>query len=235
MSFAVLQSDCKKLTNTLDDFSNDELDQILNNDAKIEEIINQAEDIYLKEIQNEKDTVIATNESLAELNLAREPELSEGREKLQAKTEEGEEISKRNEEKLKIIRDKNGDMSLETALAFLRTAASEMEEESDAIAKKFMEEGGDLEDFLEQFLAKRKIMHLRLVKADKMSKILQRGDPSLSNISSYPNSPPLNINSSYFPGIPTSMPPTVVPYPTGPLNMPMPPPYANLNYFQNHY
>lgn len=135
-----------------------------------------------------------------------------------------------------LLGEKNGDMSLETALALLRTAASEMEEESDSIAKKFMDEGGDLEDFLEQFLAKRKIMHLRLVKADKMSKIIQRGgDPFLSNMPNYTNPPPLSVNTSYFPGIPSSMPPSTVPYPTGPLNMPMPPPYANMNYFQNHY
>ncbi|KAK9872010.1 hypothetical protein WA026_015256 [Henosepilachna vigintioctopunctata] len=235
MSFSVLQSDCKRLTATLEDLSNHELDQILNNDEKIEEILSEADQIYLKELQNEKETVMATNESLAEINLAREPELIEGREKLLAKSAEGEAISKKVEEKLQLIRNKNGDLSLETALALLRTAASEMEEESDGVAKKFMDEGGDLEDFLDQFLAKRKIMHLRLVKADKMSKILQRGDPTMNNMSSYPNPPPLSINSSYFPGIPSNVPPPSVPYPVGPLNMPMPPPYSNLNYFQNHY
>lgn len=209
----------------------------------------------MKEIQNEKETVIATNESMAEMNLTKEPELAEKREKLRMTSVEGEELSKRVEEKLKtlskykyivhwlisfrifvISEDKNGDLSLETALALLQTAASEMEEESDSIAKKFMDDGGDLDDFLEQFLARRKIMHLRLVKADKMSKIIQRGsDPFLNNMPNYMNPPPLSVNSSYFPGIPSNIPPASVPYPTGPLNMPMPPPYANVNYFQNHY
>lgn len=130
-------------------------------------------------------------------------------------------------------------MSLETALALLQTAASEIEEESDTNAKKFLDREIELDDFLDQFLVKRELMHMRLVKAEKLSKILQR-DPSLSNIPNYINAPPVNINTGYFPGVPNNLPssvpypigPPAVPYPTGPLNMPMPP---GMNYFQNHY
>lgn len=130
-------------------------------------------------------------------------------------------------------------MSLETALALLQTAASEMEEESDSTAKKFLDNGVEIDDFIDEFLTKRKLMHMRLVKAEKLSKILQR-DPSLSNIPNYINAPPVNINTNYFPGVPTNVPnsvpypvgPPTMPYPTGPLNMPMPP---AMNYFQNHF
>lgn len=135
-------------------------------------------------------------------------------------------------------------MSLETALALLQTAASEIEEESDTIAKRFLENETELEDFLDEFLTKRRIMHMRLVKAEKLSKILQR-DPTLNNIPNYINAPPVNINTNYFPGIsgniPGNMPnsppyplgPSTVPYPSGPIGMPMPAP--PMNYFQNHY
>lgn len=125
---------------------------------------------------------------------------------------------------------KTGDMSLETALALLQTAASEMEEESETTAKKYLDNEMEIDEFLDQFLTKRKLMHLRLVKAEKLSKLLQR-DPTLSNIPNYVNAPPVNINSSYFPGIPMGG-GANVPYPTGPLNMPMPP---GASYFQNHY
>lgn len=130
-------------------------------------------------------------------------------------------------------------MSLETALALLQTAASEIEEESDKTAKKFLDNEVELDDFLEDFLIKRKLMHMRLVKAEKLSKILQR-DPTLSN-PNYINAPPVNVNTNYFPGLPGNLPtnsppyplaPGVVPYPTGPVGMPMPP---SMNYFQNHY
>lgn len=133
-------------------------------------------------------------------------------------------------------------MSLETALALLQTAASEIEEESDNIAKKFLDNEVELEDFLDQFLVNRKLMHMRLVKAEKLSKILQR-DPSMNNIPNYINAPPVNINTNYFPGVPGTMPnsppypigPAPVPYPSGPIGMPMPPMPPNMNYFQNHY
>lgn len=126
---------------------------------------------------------------------------------------------------------KTGDMSLETALALLQTAASEMEEESETVAKKFLDNELEIDEFLDQFLTRRKLMHLRLVKAEKLSKLLQR-DPTLSNIPNYVNAPPVNVNSSYFPGIPMGHVGGSVPYPTGPLNMPMPP---GASYFQNHY
>lgn len=67
-------------------------------------------------------------------------------------------------------------MSLETALALLQTAASEMEEESDNVAKAFLDNEKELDQFLDEFLTKRKLMHLRLVKAEKLSKILSQ-DP----------------------------------------------------------
>lgn len=130
-----------------------------------------------------------------------------------------------------ILGQKTGDMSLETALALLQTAASEMEEESDGVAKKFLDSEVELDDYLDQFLVKRKLMHLRLVKAEKLMKLLSGG------VSNYVNAPPLNINTAYFPGIPSNnvIPPypssNSVPYPTGPLNMPMP----GMNYFQNHF
>lgn len=123
-----------------------------------------------------------------------------------------------------------GNQSLETTLALLQTAASEIEEESDAWAQKFLDSEVELDDFLDEFLTKRKLMHMRLVKAEKMAKILSR-DPSLNDIPTYANPPPVNLNSNYFPSI-NPAPASSVPYPLGPMAMPMP---GSMNYFQNHY
>ncbi|KAJ8917345.1 hypothetical protein NQ315_002367 [Exocentrus adspersus] len=239
MSIEILQADCKRAVSNLASLTNSQLDEIMNSDENIEEILSNLDQSYLKEIEHEKETLMASNNSMAEFNLSREPELVEGREKLQRLSEEAEQLSKSVEEKLKELRDKGGDMSLETALALLQTAVSEIEEDSDNVAKKFLDGEMEQDEYLDQFLVKRRLMHMRLVKAEKLSKILQR-DPSLSNVPNYINAPPVNINSSYFPGIPTEVPssvpypvgPPTVPYPTGPLNMPMPP---GMNYFHNHY
>ncbi|CAG9861264.1 unnamed protein product [Phyllotreta striolata] len=240
MSIEILQSDCKRAVSKLSSLTNSELDDIMNNDEKIQDIITQLDQSYLKEIENEKENVIVSNTSMAEYNLSKEPELVEGREKIKELSEMGEQLTKSIEDKLKELKEKGGDMSLETALALLQTAASEMEEESEKTAKKLLEKEVEIDDFLDEFLEKRRIMHMRLVKAEKLSKILQR-DPSLNNIPNYINAPPVSINSNFFPGIPTNPPsnlpypvgPPSVPYPTGPLNMPMPLP-PRPNYFQNY-
>lgn len=50
---------------------------------------------------------MASNTSLAEHNLAKEPELVEGREKVEELSKEGEELSKQVEEKMQTLRKYN--------------------------------------------------------------------------------------------------------------------------------
>ncbi|KAF5287038.1 hypothetical protein FQA39_LY16152 [Lamprigera yunnana] len=227
MSLPLIQSDCKRALGQLTHLSNNELDEFINNEEKLEDLFNSIDQNYLKDIENEKDTMLASNSSLSEFNLSREPVLIEGRERIEQLSHQGEELSQSVEQKFKEIREKTGDMSLETALALLQTAASEIEEESDNIAQKFLDNDLDLDEFLEQFLFKRKLMHTRLIKAEKMAKILSRSP--IANVPNYVNAPPVNINRDYFP---TTNPATNLPYPMGDIGMPMP---GNINYFQKHY
>ncbi|EFA04908.1 vacuolar protein sorting-associated protein 37C [Tribolium castaneum] len=225
MTSPLLLSDCKKAVSDLKSLSNDELDKIMNDEEKIENILSSLDQSYLKEIETQKERLLESNRALAEENLSREPELVEGREKLQELSEQAEQLSKSVEEKVKQIKNKSGDLSLETSLALLQTAASEMEEKSDKLVKSFLENEIDLENFLDEFLTKRRQVHLRLIKAEQLSKIISRGP--MGGTSNYVNAPAIPINSNYFPGVPSQN----VPYPTGPIGMPMP----GLNYFQNHF
>lgn len=93
--------------------------------------------------------------------------------------------------------------------------------------KRFLDNEVEIEEFLEEFLTKREQVHLRLIKAEKLSKILSR-DPTGGAVPNYINAPPVNINSNYFPGVPQTQ---NVPYPTGPIGMPMP----GMNFYQNPY
>jgi len=88
----------------------------------------------------------------------------------------------------------------------------------------------DLDGFLEEFLKRRKDMHMRKAKADKMTELLSRRNssfrPSNNNIqhitAGYPQ--PGYPHSSYFQ-------PTSLPYPNLPMNMPMPGnPYINKHF-----
>ena len=88
-----------------------------------------------------------------------------------------------------------------------------------AIAEKFLEGDLDIDSFLEQFAASRKVMHLRRVKADKMTEILKRQN----NASYPPQSYTHHTAPSYIP-----LPPVTgsVPYPVPGVYMPMPGSYG---------
>nr|XP_022905484.1 vacuolar protein sorting-associated protein 37B [Onthophagus taurus] len=228
MAFVALQTDCKKIISNLKYLNNDELDQILNDNSKTEALLHSLDQTYLKDISLEKETIIEQNRVLAEGNLAKEPQLVEGRQYVEKLSADGEELSNRVKEKYNQMRQQSGDVSLETALALLQTAASELEEDSENTTQSFLNGDIDLEQFLDQFLTKRKLLHLRQLKAEKMIKIISRDPLGGSN---YANTPPMAINTNYFPGIPQNLNPNSVPYPTGGFYMPMP----HSNFYPNNY
>ncbi|XP_022170671.1 vacuolar protein sorting-associated protein 37B [Myzus persicae] len=196
-----------------------DLKEILNDDSKFE--IYAKELKPNKEIDTEKEMLIASNQSLAEFNLTKEPELVSGKERLCEMYDEAEKLYKSVTEKVNTLKQHKGSMNPETILALLQTASSEIEEESDKLAENFLSGSTDLEGFLEEFLKRRKDMHMRKAKADKMSELLSRRNnsfrPPINNIqpttAGYPQ--PGYPNSFYFQ-------PTSMPYPNVPMNMPMP-------------
>lgn len=124
---------------------------------------------------------------------------------------------------------KKGDTTPDTALALLQTAAAESEETSDKIVTQLLEKKIPIEEYLEQFMAARKLMHLRKLKAEKMIDLMREenninrrpthfgggsGMPSMGHGTPYP---PTNFYPPATGGMGSG-----VPYPTGPLQMPMP-------------
>lgn len=82
------------------------------------------------------------------------------------------------------------------------------------VAERFLEGEIDVDAFLDQFQTTRKIMHLRRVKADKMSDLLTK---KTSSQAPYPTFPTGNV--PYYPPAP---PVGGAPYPMGNFNMPLP-------------
>ncbi|XP_050537234.1 vacuolar protein sorting-associated protein 37B [Daktulosphaira vitifoliae] len=199
-----------------------ELREILNDEEKFEQ--------YAKEIKTskdgdtEKEMLIASNRSLAEFNLTKEPELSDGKVKLRELYEEGEKLYNSVLEKVNILKGHKSSTNPETILALLQTAACETEEESDKMAEKFLSGDIELDGFLEDFVNQRKNMHLRKAKSDKMAELLRRRNSSyrssIENVTNkiigYPQ--PGYSQQPYF------QPNNSVPYPSMPVNMPMPMP-----------
>ncbi|XP_012224404.1 vacuolar protein sorting-associated protein 37B [Linepithema humile] len=193
----------------LSHLDNDELKELLNDDGKFEDIVKDIK--QFKEFETEKEMLMASNRSLAEFNLSKQPELEDGKQVLKELSEQANQLCTNVKGKLDEMRDKSGAMTVDTALDLLQAAAAEIEEESEAIAEKFLAGDIEVDEFLDQFLSRRKLMHLRKVKVDKLRELIRKGHPSNST-PGYPIQP-----TSNFPGMMPS-----IPYPTGPGIMPMP-------------
>ncbi|XP_073845818.1 vacuolar protein sorting 37B [Musca autumnalis] len=199
---------------TISPLSKDELNDLLNDDEKLDEKI----DSVLEVLKAEKDNLFAENRSKAESNIEKEPKIIELKGKIAELNEEGKRCCEAVQERLAQIKEKSGGVSQETALALLQTAAAESEEASEEIVKKFTDNEITVEAFLEEFLAARKNMHLRKLKAEKMQDLMKRQAQSGRNM---PTGPAYsNIPSSGFYPAPRGG----VPYPVGGPMMPMPPP-----------
>lgn len=209
----------------LQHLNNEELREILNGQTdKIEELAK--EDRRLKDLENERDMLIASNKSLAEFNLSREPAYNEARKQLVEAHKAAVELKRQVEGKRDRINELSKQTSLETTLALMQTAAAEAEEESEKIAGQFLSSEITVDAFLTQFLSSRKASHLRRIKTEKLMEYVrqqQRNAGQEANNSIHPSRP--------APPPPNSMPFT--PYPVVQGGMPQVPgsfPFARSPY-----
>ncbi|KAM3963920.1 vacuolar protein sorting 37B [Aphomia sociella] len=216
----MIQPDYPSAMGLLAHLNSDELKEMLNDDTKFDAVLKDVKQI--KDWDTEKEMIIASNRSLAEFNLGKEPELEQLKAQVQQKSEVGEEHCTRIQELLDEYKTKSAGISPDTTLALLQTSAAESEEDSEKMAQDFLSGKIEVDKFLEDFEPIRKQMHLRKFKAEKMSELLRTGSQS-----SYGNglSKPYIPYPSYGPPQGTSS----VPYPTGAFNMPMP------GMFRNHF
>ncbi|XP_046386384.1 vacuolar protein sorting-associated protein 37B [Ischnura elegans] len=215
--------------NVLARLSDEELKELLNDDSKCDELVENMQEI--KNLVTEKEMLMASNKSLAEYNLSKEPSLTEGKQRLLELSETASDLYTSVEAKLAELKKHSGNLSSDTTLALLQTAAAETEEESETLANKFLDGDIEVDAFLDQFAVLRKLMHLRRVKADKMAEILTKmHQDQQKGLDSSPFLPPTlspSINNSH-PTVPTTGTPFMphqsgaTPYPLGPISMPMP-------------
>ncbi|OWR51155.1 vacuolar protein sorting-associated protein 37C [Danaus plexippus] len=213
----MMQPDYPTAMGLLAHLNSDELKEMLNDDTKFDSVLKDVKQV--KDWETEREMIIASNRSLAEFNLSKEPDLEDLKKQIQEKSKMGEELCSHIQELLNDYKSKSAGVTPDTTLAVLQTAAAESEEQSENIAQDFLTGKMDVDKFLEDFEPIRKEMHLRKFKSEKMSELLRMGSPS-----SYVN----GVSKPYLPypsfgpqGVPN------IPYPVGPLNMPMPGMYGN--------
>ena len=166
-----LQLDENAALGILQHLDKNELQTIMDDEAKMTELIQDNQQI--KDYKLDKESLLASNKSLADYNLAREPRLAQSKAQLAEVYERAIEIQKefdKNAQKLDYIGEQQ---SLSTTLAVLQTEAAKSEEESEEVAEKWLESNIEIDEFVEQFIAVRTKAHERRVKADKMAELLR--------------------------------------------------------------
>lgn len=149
----------------------DELRALLENENKLDELVQDL--MQVKNIQQDREMMLASNKSLAEYNLEIRPRFEELKQTIaknyaeisQLKTKLAEDIGN-----LDVILN---NQSLETILALIQADAATTEEESEKLADDFLDKKSETEQFLEEYIPKRTEAHLKRVKTEKMSDLIQ--------------------------------------------------------------
>ena len=121
-----------------------------------------------QELEHERQVLMASVRSLAEFNLGRQQEFESDRRKLTELVDETTTLKNLIEQKSQKLVELSKKTSLETTLNLLLVAASQAEEDSDDLAQSFLSEAIDYPAFVDDYIDKRKLAHLRRIKADRL-------------------------------------------------------------------
>lgn len=124
--------------------------------------------VQVKRLEQERQVLMASIRSLAEFNLGRQEDFESDRHKLTELVEEANKLKDQIEEKGKKLLELSKTTSLESTLTVVLTSASQAEEDSENIAQSFLSEVIDYQQFVSNYIEKRKLAHLRRIKADRL-------------------------------------------------------------------
>lgn len=150
-------------------FSNDELKELCDtskSEAKYQELVDQSEEV--RTLEGEREVLLALVRSLSEFNLGRRSLHEEQRSELSSLVIQSNELKEEIQEKATKLLEVSKKTSLETTLAVVIAATTSAEEESEGLAKLFLDSKMDFEIFLREYLERRKLAHMRRIKADRL-------------------------------------------------------------------
>lgn len=148
-----------------------ELKDLLENESQLNELIADNEEV--KRIQVQRETLMASNRSLAEYNLSQQPILEAKKNALFEAHRNKAVIQEMYEEYRKKLDALSSQYSPDTTLALLQTSAAQAEEEAEKIADKFLDGEINVEDFIQSFQSQKAIHNLRKIKSEKLTELLR--------------------------------------------------------------
>ena len=111
---------------------------------------------------------MASVRSLAEFNIARQTDYESNRSKLLTLVSDSNKLKDEIQEKATKLLELSRKTSLESTLAVVLESVTQAEEDSEGVAKQFLAKNLDFDSFISQYCNKRKLAHLRRIKADRL-------------------------------------------------------------------
>ncbi|KAB1272449.1 Vacuolar protein sorting-associated protein 37C [Camelus dromedarius] len=162
---------------TLKDKTLEQLEEMQNDPEAIDRLAQESPEV--QDLQLEREMALATNRSLAEQNLELQGPLELGRSNLSDKYQELQKLVERCQEQKAKLEKFSAALQLGTLLDLLQIESMKIEEESEAMAEKFLEGEVPLETFLENFSSMRMLSHLRRVRVEKLQDVMRKPRASL--------------------------------------------------------
>ncbi|XP_029430819.1 vacuolar protein sorting-associated protein 37C isoform X2 [Rhinatrema bivittatum] len=192
---------------TLRNLSVQQLQNLQENSEALNHFIQDSQEV--QSVQLEKEMTLAANKRWAEQNLEFKPHLDSGRVSLSEKYQQLQDLLTQLQRKRSKLENVYGPLRPESILSHIQSEGSKTEEESDALAEKFLEGAVPLETFLDDFVSLRILSYLRRVKAEKLQETLrkqeapspQKEPPKDASFPRQPD-PPMNPPSHSPPSFP---------------------------------
>ncbi|XP_006214950.1 vacuolar protein sorting-associated protein 37C [Vicugna pacos] len=162
---------------TLKDKTLEQLEEMQNDPEAIDRLAQESPEV--QDLQLEREMALATNRSLAEQNLEFQGPLEISRSNLSDKYQELQKLVERCQEQKAKLEKFSAALQLGTLLDLLQIESMKIEEESEAMAEKFLEGEVPLETFLENFSSMRMLSHLRRVRVEKLQDVMRKPRASL--------------------------------------------------------
>ncbi|XP_068964652.1 vacuolar protein sorting-associated protein 37C [Petaurus breviceps papuanus] len=150
----------------------EELEKLQGDPEEIERLVMESPEV--QDLQLEREMALATNRSLAEQNLVFQEPLEISRSNLLDKYQELQRLVEKCQEQKARLEKFSSVLQPGTLLDLLQVEGMKIEEESEAMAEKFLEGEVPLDTFLESFASMRMLSHLRRVRVEKLQELVRK-------------------------------------------------------------
>uniref|UniRef100_UPI00398EA089 vacuolar protein sorting-associated protein 37B-like isoform X1 n=1 Tax=Pristiophorus japonicus TaxID=55135 RepID=UPI00398EA089 len=157
----------------LSSLSLQQLQELMEDEEKLNKMAEVVEEV--QNIQPNKDMSLANNRTLAEQNLQYHPKLDCLKLQLTRKYQELQTQFEAYQMRKSRLDSQSSSSSLDILLALLQTEGAKIEEETEIMAKDFLDGEVPLDVFIDQYQNKRKLAHQRRVKIEKLQEIVIKG------------------------------------------------------------